>query len=248
MYIFAYNQANAGVRGVSEGYLLGDLVDDYIYDSSVGTLDEYNGRFAVTPEYPNGTYAYFMTEDSSGNPTYPYAIGPKMYGTPLFEGDTVPALTTLFPTSTGDVVLDDSGQVSYIKMTRTGDNYFTPAKAKILGGEGSGATGTPIVQTVTGLSLLNSGREYATPPTLVFEGGGQGAQGAAEIDRLGRVTRIDIVDEGEFYQEPHLFLSQVVAASAQKQQQLLIRVLSLALLSLMKELDIHLHQTLSLLN
>ena len=89
LYVFAYNQANAGVRGVSEGYLLGDLVSDYIYDSSVGTLDEYNGRFAVTPEYPNGTYAYFMTEDSSGNPTYPYAIGPKMYGTPLFEGDTV---------------------------------------------------------------------------------------------------------------------------------------------------------------
>ena len=68
LYIFAYNQANAGVRGVSEGYLLGDLVSDYIYDSSVGTLDEFNGRFAVTPEYPNGTYAYFMTEDSSGNP------------------------------------------------------------------------------------------------------------------------------------------------------------------------------------
>ena len=204
LYVFAYNQANAGVRGVSEGYLLGDLVSDYIYDSSVGTLDEYNGRFAVTPEYPNGTYAYFMTEDSSGNPTYPYAIGPKMYGTPLFEGDTVPDVSTSFPTSTaGDVVLDDSGRVSYIKMTRTGDNYFSPATARILGGEGSGATGTPIVQTVTGLSLLNTGREYATPPTLVFEGGGgQGAQGAAEIDKLGRVTRIDIVDEGEFYQEP----------------------------------------------
>ena len=114
----------------------------------------------------------------------------------------------MFPTSTaGDVVLNESGEVSYIKMTRTGDNYFSPAKAKILGGEGSGATGTPIVQTVTGLSLLNSGREYATPPTLVFEGGGgQGAQGAAEIDTLGRVTRIDIVDEGEFYQEPPFIL------------------------------------------
>ena len=27
-----------------------------------------------------------MTEDSSGNPAYPYAIGPKYYGVPLFEG------------------------------------------------------------------------------------------------------------------------------------------------------------------
>ena len=51
-------------------------------------------------------------------------------------------------------------------MTKKGDNYFGPAKAKILGGQGSGAVGTPIVQTVTGLSLLNQGRSYATPPTL----------------------------------------------------------------------------------
>ena len=75
------------MRTVQSGYLLGDLVQDYIYDSSVGTLDEFNGKFAVTPDYPNGTYAYFMTEDGSGNPVYPYVIGRKFYGTPIFEGD-----------------------------------------------------------------------------------------------------------------------------------------------------------------
>ena len=32
-------------------------------DDSV--LDENNGRFCVTPEYPNGTYAYFATFDST---------------------------------------------------------------------------------------------------------------------------------------------------------------------------------------
>ena len=92
-------------------------------------------------------------------------------------------------------------------MTKTGDNFFGSAKAKILGGQGSGATGTPTVQTVTGLSLLNPGRDYATPPTLIFEGGGgQGAQGAAQIDTLGKVTNINIVDPGEFYQEPPFIL------------------------------------------
>ena len=51
-----------------------------------------------------------MTEDSSGNPVYPYAIGPKMYGVPLAEGSTVPAVADLlFPDGTaGDVVLDDN--------------------------------------------------------------------------------------------------------------------------------------------
>ena len=92
-YMFsAYTATGLGLRVVQEGYVLGDLVGDYIYDSSVGTLDEYNGKFDVTPDYPNGTYAYYMTEDGSGDPAYPYAIGPKMYGVPLFEGDTVPSL------------------------------------------------------------------------------------------------------------------------------------------------------------
>ena len=32
----------------------------------VGALDECNGRFGVTPEFPNGVYHYFITE------SYPY--------------------------------------------------------------------------------------------------------------------------------------------------------------------------------
>ena len=205
LYMFGYTTALQGFRTVQEGYILGDLIEDYIWDTAVAnrTLDVHNGKFASTPEYPNGTYAYYMTEDGSGNPAYPYAIAPTYYSTPLFEGDNVPASVSNFPTTaTGDVVLADNGSVSYIKMTKTGDNYFGAANANILGGEGSGAVGTPTVQTVTGLSLINAGRDYLTPPTLLFEGGGgQGAQGAAEIDTLGRVTGVTIVDNGEFYQE-----------------------------------------------
>ena len=261
LYVFAYTTAGYGTRTVQDGYLLGDLIDDNIFDESVlwdsgtayvigetvknssdviyeataaissggsqpvhttgttsnwkflgtkGTLDAYNGKFAVTPEYPNGTYAYYMIEDSSGDPVYPYAIGPRFYGSPLFENDAVPAAPDTFPSvAEGDVVLstDNPGQVSYIKMTKKGDNFFGAANARILGGEGTGATGTPTVQTVTGLSLTNQGRNYATPPTLIFEGGGgQGAQGAAEIDILGKVTSISIVNEGEYYDEPPYIL------------------------------------------
>ncbi len=212
LYVFAYNTASAGVRTVQEGYILGDLTQDYIWDTSTGTLDAYNGRFAVTPEYPNGTYCYYMTEDGSGDPAYPYAIGPKYYGVPYFEGDTLPPISTDFPQGAeGNIVLstDNPGQISYIKMTQKGDNYFGPAAARILGGQGTGATGSPVVQTVTGLSLLNPGREYASPPTLIFEGGGgQGAEGAAQIDKLGKVTSINIVDQGEFYQEaPYVLIT-----------------------------------------
>ena len=208
LYIFGYQTSGLGLRTVQSGYILGDLVQDYIYDSSVGTLDEFNGKFAVTPDYPNGTYAYFMTEDSSGNPVYPYVIGRKFYGTPLFEGNSVPEVLSDFPDgAAGDVVLNDSGAIAYVKMTKNGDNYYNTTKARILGGEGSGATGTSTVQTVTGLTLLNSGRSYSSAPTMVFEGGGgQDAQGSAKIDTTGKITSIAIADPGEFYQEPPYIL------------------------------------------
>ena len=210
LYCFGYTTSGLGVRTVQVGYILGDLVQDYIYDSSVGSLDGYNGKFSVTPEYPNGTYAYFMTEDGSGNPVYPYVIGPKMYGVPLFEGSVVPDVVEIFPDgAAGDVILDDNGAVSYIKMFKNGDNYYGPAKARILGGEGSGATGVSTVQTVTGLTLNNPGRSYATAPTVIFEGGGgQDAQGCAKISTTGKVTSISIADSGQFYQEaPFILIS-----------------------------------------
>ena len=209
LYFFAYTSAGIGVRTVQDGYVMGDLVEDNIWDNQ-GTLDEYNGRFAVTPEYPNGTYAYFMTEDSSGNPVYPYVIGSRFYGKAIFEGDTLPQAADIFPGGAeGEIVLSaaNPGQIDYVKMTKMGDNYFGPATARILGGEGSGGTGSPIVQTVTGLSLMNGGREYSSPPTLIFEGGGgQGAEGAATVDTLGRIRTISIVDAGEFYEEPPYIL------------------------------------------
>lgn len=68
----------------TEGSLLstdpaGTFVEDYEYIFSLGDLDQYNGRFCKTPEFPDGTYCYFVTIDSTeaGNPAYPYIIGPS---------------------------------------------------------------------------------------------------------------------------------------------------------------------------
>ena len=59
---------------------LGTFAEDYEYVAGSGDLDEFNGRFAITPEYPRGTYAYFMTTDATGKLAFPYLIGPKFYG------------------------------------------------------------------------------------------------------------------------------------------------------------------------
>ncbi len=41
----------------------GTFVNDYEFVDGLGQLDECNGRFCVTPDFPDGTYAYFLTQD-----------------------------------------------------------------------------------------------------------------------------------------------------------------------------------------
>lgn len=73
-------QPNQYGPAVSTQYPLGYYIEDYEYVENLGTLDIHNGRFTVTPEYPGGTYAYFVTIDASGATQYPYIIGPTYYG------------------------------------------------------------------------------------------------------------------------------------------------------------------------
>jgi len=61
-------------------YPMGDCVDDYIYTAGSGDLDVHNGRWCHTPEYPGGTYAYFVSVDTNLDPIYPLIIGPTYYG------------------------------------------------------------------------------------------------------------------------------------------------------------------------
>lgn len=57
------------------GHYDGTFIADYEYMEGQGSLDECNGRFTKTPEFPQGTYAYFLTED--------WPVIPRCYkGTP----------------------------------------------------------------------------------------------------------------------------------------------------------------------
>tara|TARA_Y100000361_G_scaffold69963_2_gene61763 strand:- start:512 stop:12706 length:12195 start_codon:yes stop_codon:yes gene_type:complete len=66
-------------------YSLGTFCNDYEYVARLGDLDANNGRFCTTPEFPNGTYAYFCTTDSLDAPAYPYTIGDAYYNLPIEE-------------------------------------------------------------------------------------------------------------------------------------------------------------------
>jgi hypothetical protein len=87
---------------------LGKYLEDYEYLQGLGDLDEYNGRFAITPEYPSGTYAYYVTIDSNLNPVYPYTVGINYYGTvqqgntgPQSGHNTIPGGATQYNPTTG---------------------------------------------------------------------------------------------------------------------------------------------------
>lgn len=79
------SQYGPAVSGTSP---LGKYIEDYEFLGN-GDLDEHNGRFCITPEYPNGTYAYFVTIDANAYPVFPYVIGPQYYGT-VPNGNTGP--------------------------------------------------------------------------------------------------------------------------------------------------------------
>lgn len=65
---------------VNTQYPMGCFLEDFEFVSGSGDLDEHNGRFCKTPEYPNGTYAYFVTIGEDLQPAYPYTMGPTYYG------------------------------------------------------------------------------------------------------------------------------------------------------------------------
>ena len=83
-----YSLKGSRVDGpVDAPYPMGTFIDDYQWTPTVNTgktrLDVNNGRFCVTPDYPNGTYAYFLTIDSTGTPVFPYILGDNFYSLPV---------------------------------------------------------------------------------------------------------------------------------------------------------------------
>lgn len=60
------------LKAGADGY---NGIDDFEYVEGLGTLDACNGRFAKTPEFPNGTYAYYSTRhNGAGSLGFPHFL------------------------------------------------------------------------------------------------------------------------------------------------------------------------------
>ncbi len=78
---------------------LGHYLEDNEYLGDVGftlgedfDLNEYNCRWCITPDFPSGTWAYFVNIEIDGTPKFPYNLSRQFYGVP--NGSTVTTLPT----------------------------------------------------------------------------------------------------------------------------------------------------------
>jgi len=181
---------------VSTNYELGHFSEDYDYlgdleftqgvSSTVNgyttlyDLNKYNARYCVTPEYPNGTWAYFTTITSSGTPWYPYNVGRWYMATPPASTGTPPApgnnttltvmnsdtpLTPYYKGGTNNVETWSSTPVTVSGSTVTlkwnaveGGTYQVSTSTNL-----SSSTWTPLSGSV--ISTLNSGEKIDTNNT-----------------------------------------------------------------------------------
>jgi len=143
-------------------YPLGYFIQDYRYNHRLGTLDENNGRFCVTPEYPDGVYAYFLTVNSNDIPVFPYVLGENFYSVPTdsnyskkISQDDLPRIVSRLRT---DNIPDNgkeelffideinSGSVSSLDVFSSHDNFSVGNLVEV---DNSGTSGSGIVAKVS---------------------------------------------------------------------------------------------------
>ena len=163
----SYSRNNSRSNGPSVlQYPIGTFIDDYTYIAEYGSLDQNNGRYCVTPDYPEGTYAYFVTLDSTNDPVFPYILGDNYYSLPIdsnynseLSQDDIPRsarrLRTSDITNNGDLVLakiEDvkRGSVSSINVFDSTNNFSVGSEVIIDDSDTHGFGATAEVSSVKG--------------------------------------------------------------------------------------------------
>ena len=166
---------------------IGFFCEDYSYQAGYGDLDQHNGRFSVTPEFPNGVYAYYTTL----NPAVVSAAGNPFQGfrEPLFPyiiGETyksVPEPLNL------DFEFDQRIDPLDYDLVRNTTPYNITKYEFVSRGTKSVSTQARILYASAGsveeLEILDNGREYKVGDNVVFDNTDTDGYGA-----IGRVRKI----------------------------------------------------------
>lgn len=179
--------------GVTATYSIGTFAEDYEYLGDLGKtqgvdfdLNRQNVRFCVTPEYPNGTYAYFVCIDSAGATVFPDIINQEYFGSAANGQGTVSSITesvteyqdvgpasaiTVNATASGNGVALawNSAEGATYKVESSADNnaWTTLSSAVTSGGlttnYSASATANYFRVTLTAIATYDTGGTYGTP-------------------------------------------------------------------------------------
>jgi hypothetical protein len=168
-------------------YPLGFFIDDYAYTGN-RDLDEHNGRYCITPEFPNGTYAYFCTvsdiiSDTSSpflnyySPTFPYIIGPT------FKNKLIQNISRF--DSLGNKILRNTTPYNLLNKKSGYEFILDPTKIK----EESLEIVKTTTSTVDNISIIESGLDYKVDDSIVLTD-----NTIAKVEKISgmAVTSIDV--------------------------------------------------------
>ena len=150
-------------------YPIGSFTNDYTYVHKSGSLDENNGRFCITPDFPEGVYAYFITINSNQVPQYPYVLGENFYSLPVdsnynsnINQNDVPKNSKRFyipgmPRNGEGVVAQisevKSGTIDSIAIDRSSSNFSVNSKVYFDNRGSEGSEAEALVESVKGKSV-----------------------------------------------------------------------------------------------
>jgi hypothetical protein len=159
----------------------GFFVEDYEYTNS-GDLDENNGRFGRTPEFPNGVYAYFATLDTFLTPTFPYFVGNKYRSNTLNENSTLNQIfdfnnSNLLRNTLPYKVSDDYAKNDFITETNEITNQESIVESVSEG-------------FVNAFDIINSGSDYKVNDVLNFDDAN--TSGGGLVARVSSIEGKDI--------------------------------------------------------
>lgn len=149
---------NSGQWGpnVSTTYELGHYAEDYDYLGDLGysqgitfDLNKYNARYCVTPEYPGGTWAYFVSIKSNGSPMYPYNVGRWYLGAPNAGSIALTAMNADTP-----LTQHYKGATNTVETWRTNPLSVTSSKVTLVWNAVEG--GTYQIKATNDLSSTNT--------------------------------------------------------------------------------------------
>ena len=176
------------------GFEIGYFVDDYKFIGT-GDLDEYNGRFCITPEFPDGIYAYFSTISvtSSGSgpsgtpiPVYPYIIGNKFKDVPILD-NFIPKFNQNFDIfntnlirNTGPYYLNYSTS-GYELLDSVSDDYKQELRVESINSS-----------SIEDAVIFNSGDNYQVGDLVLLDNEGTGGNSSSIV--VSRIGGRDISD------------------------------------------------------